>query len=134
MQANASVAFEKKPQQNNHPVWQQGKQSFDAVLSYLSTNRVAFEKLSDKCAMINGECGQQVYLRFYFNEAGGMGGTPFYSVGVYKERKTSVAVVGDDGKTLLMTSQRGINGFEQRFLCYMKRLTKRGDLPQFSLG
>ena len=131
MMVSESAALKStKIKQGNDPEFEKGQCLFNQIKDYLEQNGVPFKVKSDKCISHVNSNQERIFIRFYFNQFGmGWGDRPAYSVGVYKDRKTSVAILGDDGKTLLITSNRGINGFEDRFTRYMSEFTGRSLKP-----
>ena len=113
--------------------YDEGLNRFSALKVYCDTNAIAYTTCSDKCISIGNQAGQTIFIRFYFNTAGGWGNEPYYSVGVYRERKTIAAISGHDDGMLLMTSQRGINGFENRFTQFIRDYRDQKNLTNFSL-
>lgn len=133
MTQTSTVISQVTSQNNNHPEYQKGIDAFDAIKSYLIENNIGFEQQSKKCVSVANTQGQKIFIRFYFNKLGmGWASKPAYSVGVYGERKTSVAKMFK-GKALLINTNRGLNGFEDHFTQFMSEFSGRS-LKQLKLN
>jgi len=107
-----------------HPEHAKGKEFFSQVKSYLDEIGVSYNKLSKKCVSFTSVNGNDVFLRVYFNNAGGWGGASEYSLGLYSERRSTVAVRHND-VSILMTTNRGAGNFEEHFPGYLSELLER---------
>ena len=123
----------------DHPQYKTGKAQFDAIASYLTQNNIGYKvEEANKPyryghLSVTNKGGKSVFIQFDFSQATAFGRNMEYSVGVTKTNDTPCCIVGDDGKTLLMTTNRGKNGFEDRFTTFMRDFTGRRDLPSLKL-
>lgn len=124
--------------------YDKGLAYFNAIESYILQNTAYGCKMKADGAHVKGcfsiadkpehdKTAREIFIRFDFYVAGSYG-TPEYRIGVYEKEKATDAIQGDDKKLLLMNSQRGVNGFPERFEKFLERFTRQKPKSKLTLG
>jgi hypothetical protein len=70
-----------------------------------------------------------VFISFDFGKAAAFGRKMEFSVSVTNTPDNPAAIEGHDGKRLIMTTNRGVNGFKDRFSHFMSEFCDKPFRP-----
>jgi len=131
---SAPAVLETTPsQKNTHPEFERGQALFNQVSLYLSSQNIGFKNIDmdtnnsacKRCISVANEAGKTIFISFDFARAAAFGRNYEFNVAVANTQGNPATIMGFDDKRLLMTTNRGVNGFEERFTRYMSEFTGR---------
>ena len=136
---SASVALQQvTTNQNSHPEFDRGEALFDQIISYLTSQNIGHQavtsssKICKDCISVTTQEGHPVFISFDFARATAFGQNMEFAISVTQTQDTPCSIQGHDGQRLLMTTNRGISNFDNRFWQFISHFTSQ-DLDSFTL-